>query len=664
MSESFSVAIFSEAGAPVLVPPILDVRPATWSAVERGGMWDAQIDVSGPLTELAGLTAWLGNRVEIRNRNGAPVWWGDIATVEIVAEGVRRGVSLDSLTNRVQVRYAQPQVGGGAASADTDWADNAYSQAHYGVREGRISPAREMSAAEATAYRATALNTLSGPRYTLAPEDGEAGAVLFCTGYWQRNRRKYYSRVDGLIEHTATGEAFPLGLGFTSSSVAFVARTKQMHSIAGYFANFAPGLRVTVGGAAQAGNNGDRLLDGSNDERPAASYTSTAVTFSPNDDMADANGGLGILAQNDVFTVAGTNDNNGTHLVDKAGAAAIEVSAGYHGSLVVSESAGDTAVFTRGNFAQVTAALTNELAGNSVTVTAWGQKHYQSFAHIGTESWTAAAVEVRLRRVGGPTDSITVDLVADSSSAPGTVFESSTVTADNIPVEMGWVRFALAGTTSLSTGNTYGIVVKRGGSNDPANYYEIELDDKAGYAGGVQRQWNGAAWKTPDPTASMVFRVLGAVDTAQQASYALRSLGWAAAVDSPDSGVVSNQYRDGETRADEEIETLLDVGTSQGFRLLSRVQRNQTVQVYAQPDRSAARWVLRGRSLYDLHGQPAEDGYLPAGEWVHLGDTDALGPWAQLSPVFVERAQYDAGAGWRIEPVGTGAQYDMGVTQG
>ena len=102
MSELFSVAILSETGSPFLVPPGLDVRPATWTAVERGGMWDAEVAVLGPLTELAGLTAWLGNRIEIRNANGLPVWWGDIATVEITAGGVRRGISLDGMVNRVQ----------------------------------------------------------------------------------------------------------------------------------------------------------------------------------------------------------------------------------------------------------------------------------------------------------------------------------------------------------------------------------------------------------------------------------------------------------------------------------------------------------------------------------------------------------------------------------
>ncbi|MBK8772638.1 MAG: hypothetical protein IPM06_19735, partial [Rhizobiales bacterium] len=143
---------------------------------------------------MAGLTAWLGYRLEIVNRNGVAVWWGDIVAVEIVASGLRRGITLERLTNRISVRYSQIQPGGTATAADTTWADNATSQTKYGVYEKRITPDREMSEAEANNYRATALATLAIPHYTLMPEDGDPVAILRCAGYWQRLGRTYYAQ--------------------------------------------------------------------------------------------------------------------------------------------------------------------------------------------------------------------------------------------------------------------------------------------------------------------------------------------------------------------------------------------------------------------------------------------------------------------------------------
>ena len=122
---SFGIRVYQPltavTGNPVLVPASLSVQPQSWAAVAKGGMWDATIAIKGPLNDLTGLTAWIGYRVEIINERGTPVWWGDIATVEITANGVRKGISLDRLANKVMLRYTQTQPGGGVESVDTAW---------------------------------------------------------------------------------------------------------------------------------------------------------------------------------------------------------------------------------------------------------------------------------------------------------------------------------------------------------------------------------------------------------------------------------------------------------------------------------------------------------------------------------------------------------------
>jgi len=670
----FGVRVYGDGDTPVLIPSTLDVEPGPWSGQALGGCKDATVVIRGALVELMGLTDWLGYRIEILNPNETVVWWGDIAAVEITAGGLRRGVSLDGIANKIQVRYSQVQPGGSAIAADTAWASDANSQTRYGMWQRRISPQREMTENEATALRATALGMYAQPLYTLQPDRGDTQAQLTCTGYWWRGKRRYHAQPAGLVENNVTESTpWPLGLGFAASQlVAFSARTDTVHSIGGYFSNFTAGMWVRISGAAQGGNNGNFLITGA-DDRAAVTYTSSDVTFSPSDDISDANGGLGFVENDDVFTLAGPDSNSGanagTHLMDKAGAVNVEVNGTYHGGQIVSESAGDTCVFRRGNFVEVAAALVNERVGNGVTVVAWGQRHYQTFVVPAGTAWTVAAVDLRLRRVGGPTDAVRVQLVSDNAGSPGTLLDEVTVAADNIPLDMGWVRFTYTNTVALNALLTYGLVVLRTGSNSPTDCYAIDLDANAGYSGGALKLFDGSGWQTPSPAMDLVFRVLGAQDTGRQVAAAIVSGNWARSIAAVNSGIVANQYRAGELYAFDEAMALLENGTSTGARLLATVYPDLTVSIAAQPGRAVAmavaRYVLHdGAQLTDLHGMAAEPGMLPAGEWVHLGDAADLGPWATLSPVFVERAEYSPSDGWSLEPQGSVDVFDTGVQQG
>ena len=127
---------------------------------------------------------------------------------------------------------------------------------------------------------------------------------------------------------------------------------------------------------------------------------------------------------------------------------------------------------------------------------------------------------------------------------------------------------------------------------------------------------------------------------------------------------MSNQHRDGELTAYDELDSLLDMGTNQAARMMARVTRELAAIVAAKPSSGAARLALDGARLTDLYGQEVEPGFLPAGEWVRMGDISELGPWAALSPMFVERAEYRAGTGLTLEPEGDADVFDTGVRQG
>ncbi len=663
MKNGFSINVYDTTGSAVLVPGALDVRPQAWSAIARGGMWDAEIAIGGPLQELVGLTSWLGYRLEIINSHGVAVWWGDVQTVEVVSGGLRRGVSLDRLANRCSVRYSEIQPGGMTVAADTAWADDATSQSKFGIWERRVSPSRDMSSTEATTLRATAIAMLASPHYTLGADNGEVEARIYCTGVWQRLKRRYYSHASGLEEHNVSGTSAVLGQGFTSTKVAFATNNDTIHAIDGQFASFESGRKIRVSGSAS--NNGSFDVTAADGRTPFA-YQQNTISFSPADDIADSINGLSYLATDDVVTISGSAANSGTHQIAKTGSHAIEISTGFLGRSIVTEAAGPIITITRGNSISVGSNLTIEHVGSSVTVTVWGQRYYQSFSLAANLTWTVATIELRLRKVGSPGDGITVQLVLDSSGSPGTVIESVTVAAASIPAETGWVAFSFTNVNSIAYGTTYGLVVMRSGANHESNYYEIDTDTDLGYSRGAMKAYDGAAYQTPSPAADMIFRILGALDSGTQAALILGSQsGWPARMTTPTSGVVSNQYRTGELTAYAEMESLLDMGTSNGLRILAKVARDLAAFVYTKPASGEVRFALQdGARLTDLFGQDTEPGFLPAGEWVRLGDTSELGPWATLSPLFVERADYQVGAGLSIEPEGDTGAFDLGVSDG
>lgn len=665
---SFFIQVYTPTGTTtrvaVPIPAVLVVEPRAWSATAEGGNWDAEVIISGPLSELLGLTAWLGHQIEIFNDRGTMVWWGDIDTVEIVSGGLRRGIGLSRTSNRLSVRYSQKQVGGGVLSADTAWSDETFSQAAYGIREKRLTPQGPMSTNEATAYLATELFKRSWPSYTLGIDSGTQMVRLYCRGYYQQTKRRYYSNPAGLENHVVTSTTpYPLGLGFASdTSVAFSRRASSIAQHGGKFKNFGTGYKFKITGAG-ASNNQTYTVVGSDDRDPTT-YTSTAVTFSPNDDMVDTNGGLGFIDTNDMFQISGSASNNGTWIMDKPGAVAVEINGTFHGSLVATEAPGATVQYARGNQVRITPVPgANEVSGNSVTATVVGQRYYQTFTLSANATWTVDAIEIQLQTVGGPLDDVKIELYSDSSGSPGSLLKSATVNASAIPNAMGWVRFEFDNLQQLSYGVIYGLVVSRTGAIDWDDYYLIGMDLYGGYMGGSCKVYDGSGYLAA--AADMVFRVLGGVDTGTQIASMLQALSGFITVETVSSGVISNQYRDAELSIFDELQVLLRAGTSTGARLIARVTNNKSVLVEAKPLKTAARWSWQGQNvLTDMFGQPAEPGLLPAGEWVRLGDDSDLGAWSSLSPVFIERAEYSASRGWVLTAENTEDLFDSGASEG
>lgn len=660
----FSIRVYDRSDNPVALPAGCTARPVRWAHNAVGGPSDAEVEVSGIRDGLMSLLRWLGYRLEIVNADGLPVWWGDLAAVDVAFGGMAVGISLENLANRVQVRYSQRVPGGTAESTDTAWAQDDDSVAQFGTWERRINASREMSSTEAEALRTTAIARWLAPAKTVRPgQDGQV-ATLRGVGYWQRLRRVYYSQPAGLIEHVDGSNTWPVGLGFTSSTVAFAASPQTINEVYGRLGNFGyEGLSVKVAGSSS--NNGAFTVSEAN-RKTAVAYTATTIRFGASDDIGDSANGLAFLGTDDVIQISSSTTNDGTDIIKTTGADGVEVSPGYGGA-INNAAAGPSVTIRRGNAIVTAESITNELIGSSVTVTAYGQRVYQTFTVPSAGSWTVDTIELRVRQVGSPGDSLRVRLYTDSSGSPGTLIETQDVLGSTLPTEVGeWAAVNFANTNAITYGTTYGIEVSRTGANDPDDYYEMGIDADAAYAGGAAKVYDGAAWQSA--AFDLLFRVLGGVDLATQVYAMAIATGTEMAGGTVESaaGIVGNQYRDGELTALDEAEALLAVGTSGGFRMLATVTAAEWVRILDEPLPSEARYKYTGDGrLLTLQGQPAPAGLCPAGEYVHLDNAHVLpASWASLSPFLVERATCGSDGTVSLEPAGMFDNFEIGLEGG
>lgn len=655
---TFFVRVWDANNNPVLPPDGVALEPASWSAAAIGGPVAAQINATGSIDGLLSLGVWLNYRIQIVGADGLPLWWGHVDAVALNTGGLEREISLREMANRVKVLYSQSAPGGALAGAETDWAEDTASIAAYGRRELVHSAASSLTDEQATALRSRILAAGSTPQRRLRVADSTRNqARITCRGDWQRLADVYYQQLNGLEDHNpGSGDPIPLGLGFTSTGLAFVAADSKnlAQDINGYFLRFADytNLKIVVSGTTA--NNGVRTVE-SGDKRAAVNYYSDAVSFAANDDLYDGNAGLSFIATDDVIYVSGASmpENTGARRVKTTGASSIEVSPGYNSGFRDSGGIGPVVQIARGNGVTLTETVVHE-APNGIaveTVTAYGQRIYQTLAFAFNGQWTLNAVELRVRRVGNPADSLRVRIYQDSGGAPGTLLEQATITGASLPDTMGWVSIPFANTAALAYGTTYGLLIDRTGAMSPTDFYEVDIDDASAYTRGSLRLYDGSAYQ---PVAGdLIFRCLGAQDTARQIADVVvgADVGLSPALATATSGLATLQYQSGDETALAIVEGLLAQGTSTAERLLVAITADRLVHISARPAVGAVPRLLvwRNGRLEQAQGEPMPAGWLPAATWIHIDDLLLTGAWAGLSPLFVERAEYSAGQGLRLE---------------
>jgi len=626
------------------IPPGLEmsVSGLGW-AVPGGPAW-ADIQVSGRPSNLEQVLMWLRCPVEISNDTGDHVWWGYVHQVSVTLSGTQYTLSLDKVSNRVTASWRDTDN----QEHWTDWAEDTGSMSEYGRMEMRVSQAGDnMGAAEARRDLELALR--SYPHVEIAPAGSAGdGATLSCRGWWHTLGWEYYSRADGLVEHTAGNATLPLGLGLVDNTIGFDGDNERILDLYARLNRIRANDWVEVAGSAS--NDGTYQVESSSNQE-AEAYTNTTISFSGNR-ISDSAKGLGFIDANDIIQVSGSASNDGYYSV-AAGAGDgswVDVD-----QALTTEAAGASVTIRNGKGIKVRANLLDELPGtNNVTVYlvgSWGI--LQQFRQSSGVAWTVDRVQVHLGRVGNPPGGLQVAIRADNgSNQPGTILESVTLTPSQIPEKAGWVDVALSNTTSLASGTPYWLEVYAQGPLDPANHYLVGIDPDGSYTDGTAWTYdvNQVYIPTPEPI-SLRFRVLGGTDTTEQMSQMATAAQFLArAVVEQTSGIVSNQYRDGTRTILEEMEDLLAMGHSGARSMVAIVERGRELHLSREPDPpfSARYRISRDGNLVDHYGRPLPEGVCPVGVWASplegiLVDASS----ARMDPVWIVRCDYDPETGRR-----------------
>lgn len=621
------------------------------------GFDQAAVSANGPVDALWALLRWLGYRLRIRDESGETVWGGLINEVTLQLGAFEIGLSLEGMYNRIAVAYSTTDAGGSDVRATTAWAEDAESVARYGYKE-LLHTAADVAPAQATALRDTLLATLSKPNALLRLNGGAPGATIRAVGLLETFDWRYYSQVAGLEEHTDGGQEQALGQGLTATSIGFT-QDGRLHDMGNRVDALPKDSNVQVTGSAS--NNGTHLLTASG--RDGSSYTANTIAIQPSDDLVDSAERLNFLSANDIFQLSGSASHNGYYRVKGGGAAAITVAPN-----VGTEAAGASITLTQAGSIRTSSVFVNEMPGATVTMTVHGQKIAQSFSLAANTSWTVDQIAINLKKVGAPADGVTLQLCTDSGGAPGTVLAQTTVTAGLIFSTGSWVAFPLGNVVTLSYGVTYWISIFRTGSDNIDNYYIVAVDEDLGYGRGALRLWTGSAWVNRATNADLCFRVLGAWETTRQIQeiYTASNQHFTALDIVTGSGVVSNQYRTGDSTALAEVQALAAAGATGGVRLLVATTPDWVLRVQVQPGSGENNLLLASDGRLRMPtGRLLPAGRLPTGQWVRLADVPAnVDALASLANIFIERAEWSNGA-LRLEPQGAPSAWEIGaVSQG
>lgn len=293
----------------------------------------------------------------------------------------------------------------------------------------------------------------------------------------------------------------------------------------------------------------------------------------------------------------------------------------------------------------------------------------QSFQIVGDTVWEAQYVKLRMKKEETPADNLVVGLYSDSAGEPGSLLASASLSGASVNENLNWQTLQLNTKVALTVGTIYWLVVERSGAIDAINYYKIDANEDLGYTGGVMKIWNGSAWVARDPDADMLFYVGGVEETTKQIKNIITACGqFITGTEIKNvSGISVNPFRQGDNDGLFEAESLLEIGSSSGKRLISTVTREREVLIAEEPALDPYKigiYILEDGSLINLWGDTGYASVCPVGDWAQLKDVIPgsldFGLLADPTIFFIEEATYDI-ANERYIPTARGQGAPLGI---
>lgn len=260
----------------------------------------------------------------------------------------------------------------------------------------------------------------------------------------------------------------------------------------------------------------------------------------------------------------------------------------------------------------------------------------------------------KVRKEGSPTHNLTAQLREDSSGYPQSVLTTSeAVPAASIGSQgYSWVKFTWATPYTLTGGQKYWISLNPGGV-DGLNYYLLKIDENmnyVGFGGKYYDQSAGTWYKLPSVTApgsrpDVYIRVVCISDTGEQlADIAAAGDQFFTKITSLVTGIQASPYRMNGYDCLEEIEALLNLGTSNQRLVLARVTPERRLTFYEQPNPDEADLYMDDRSrFYTRECVPLPSYLPPVGRFVRLAVTTSVRlPWDKnrMPACFIAGAEY------------------------
>lgn len=254
-------------------------------------------------------------------------------------------------------------------------------------------------------------------------------------------------------------------------------------------------------------------------------------------------------------------------------------------------------------------------------------------------------VWLRARAVGAPTDTLTVAIhTLDGSGNPtDSAIASSSISPASLSSSMGWIAVNIP-EKQLTASTQYGLQISRGGTVDAANYYVLGVNTALGYSGGAFKIDNGAGWVSRSPDADLLFKVGSnkQVETSQQVADLITSFGqfFTGTIIKNASGITQGNYQNGDSTAQSVAEELLQVGTSNGRRMMALVTRERKLILQEEPaETDRAMFSLRNGVLYETAGRYYRTNP-PLGQWVSVSNMPNNGAITRIGLQFMDGASW------------------------